>query len=135
MSTCIQIFFAASVLLPIGHTIFIGDTSGKVLTIDAHQIEEGKYLFQLLPGGHCVGNKVDYLQVQQGILNPQGFLSMAGDRAVIASYKQSVSHFKSLDCVPCTVLINIGIGYQETFIQSAEANDNTYFVTWAFPLL
>ena len=125
-------FFAASVLLPVGHTIFIGDTSGKVLTIDTRQIEEGKYSFQLLPGGHCVGNKVDYLLAQQGVLNPQGFLSMAGDRA---SYKQSVSHFTSLDYVPCTVLISIGIGYQGTFIQCAEANDSTYFVTWAFPLL
>lgn len=104
------------------------------MAIYTQQIKEGAYSFQLLPSGHGVGNKVQHLLTLQGTLNPEGFLSALGDSVVVNSVRQT--HLRGSDSVPSTVLVSIGIGYQETFTQHTctQANDNIYFVTWALPL-
>ena len=125
----------ASVLLPVGYTIFVGNINGTVLAVDTQQIKEEEYSFQLLPGGHGVGKKVEYLLALQGTLNPEGFLSALGDSVVVNNNRQT--HLRGLDSVLSTVLVSIGIGYQETFITQhtcTQANDSVYFVTWALPL-
>jgi len=73
----------------------------------------------------------------QGKLNAHGFLSAVGVTPVVNDSgetrpRTSKYYIKRLDSVPCTVLMSIGIGYQDIFSQ--HANDtSTYFMTWALP--
>ena len=129
----------ASLLVPVGYNVFVGNTNGTVLAIDTRQIKEGEYSFQLLPSGHRVGNRVEHLLALDGTLNPEGFLSVLGDSVVVTKDRRlSVNHLKGIDSIPSTVLVSIGIGYQETFTQhtctQANTHNGTYFVTWALPL-
>ena len=110
-----------------------------MLAIDTRQIKEGEYSFQLLPSGQHVGNRVEHLLALDGTLNPEGFLSALGDSVVVTKDRRlSVNHLKGIDSIPSTVLVSIGIGYQETFTQhtctQANTHNSTYFVTWALPL-
>ena len=106
------------------------------MAIYIQKIEEGKYSSQLLPGGHRLGRKVDYLLTLQGRLNHQGLLSAVGDTKIISNERRpSVCYFKRLDNIPCTVLLSIGVGHQEMFKQCPlhATDDSINFVTWALP--
>ena len=92
------------------------------------------YKSEVLPGGHH--SKVDFLVVLHGIMNAQGFLSGCGVTSTSNVIQEdptrpnSMYYVRGLTSVPCTVLISIGVGYQELFRQLAS---EMYFVTWAVP--
>ena len=117
--------YVASVILPIGNTLCIGDNDGRVCVVDTSQILEGNYSIEMLPGGHFPGRKVDVLMILKGRLNAEGFLSAVG---VTAVDEQTI---QSINSVPCTVLISTGIGLQDSFTQYT--NNCTCFVSWALP--
>ena len=87
---------------------------------------------EVLAGGHH--SKVDFLVALHGKLNSHGFLSGCGITSSVIEDKQtrpaSIYYKRQLDSVPCTVLMSIGVGYQELFRQLI---NDTYFVTWAVP--
>ena len=91
---------------------------------------EGQYSLVKLPGAHC--SKVDFLVALQGKINTQGFLSSCG---VITKEEQtrpnSMYYARQLDSVPCSVLMSIGVGYQEVF--TSYYTDSTCFIKWALP--
>jgi len=119
------------VILSAKHALYFGDSSGIVHVVDTYSIMEGTYKSEMLPGGHH--SKVDFLIALHGKLNANGFLSGCGVTSSVNEDKQtrpSSVYYKRLDSVPCTVLMSIGVGYQELFKQLI---NDTYFVTWAVP--
>ena len=125
-------FFIATVILSTEHTLYFGDSSGTVHVVDTYSIIQGVYTSEVLPGGHH--SKVDFLVALHGKLNAHGFLSGCGITSSVNEDKQtrpaSIYYKRQLDSVPCTVLMSIGVGYQELFKQLI---NDTYFVTWAVP--
>ena len=119
-----------SVLLPADPTVYIGDIGGNVSMITIKNIREGQYSLVKLPGAHC--SKVDFLVALQGKINTQGFLSSCG---VITKEEQtrsnSMYYARQLDSVPCTVLMSIGVGYQEFF--TSHLSGSRCFIKWALP--
>ena len=98
--------------------------------ITIENVTEGQYSLAKLPGAHC--SKVDFLVVLRGKMNAQGFLSSCGvvtkDKQIIPN---SVYYSRQLDSVPCTVLMSIGVGYQELF--TSYSSDSSCFIKWALP--
>ena len=122
-------FCIAAVLLSIDKALCIGDSNGKVYIVDTSQILEGKYSIEELPGGHLTGHKADLLITLKGKVNTEGFLSSVGVTAIDEQTEQYSMHYVS--SFPCTVLMSIGIGFQDSFTQST--NNSTCFITWVLP--
>ena len=126
------VFFIATVILSTEHALYFGDSSGTVHVVNTHSIIQGVYTSEVLPGGHH--SKVDFLVVLHGKLNAHGFLSGCGVTSSINEDKRprsaSICNNRQLNSVPCTILMSIGVGYQELFKQLI---NDTYFVTWAVP--
>ena len=117
-------------LLPIGQAVFIGDSSGRVHKINVHHIMEGKYSSETLHGSHNF--KVDFLVSLHGTVNAHGFLSETDvNKDSGESKRSSLYYVRGLESVPCTVLMSIGVGYQELF--TSNINKDTCFITWAIP--
>jgi len=110
--------------------VFTGTKKGIVCLVNTKHIMEGQYNFEILPGAHLC--KVDFLITLQGKINAQGFLSSCG---VITKEEQtrpnSMYYARQLDSVPCSVLMSIGVGYQEVF--TSYYTDSTCFIKWALP--
>jgi len=117
------------VLLPIGHALFIGDSSGSVHKIDAHEISEGKYSSETLCGNHNF--KVDFLISLRGAVNAHGFLCGSDASKQEETRRNNSYYVRGLECVPCIVLMSVGVGYQELF--TSNINKDTCFITWAMP--
>jgi len=122
--------FIVTVLLASNHAVYAGTKKGLVCVINTDHIMEGQYDFETLPGTHH--GKVESFVVLQGKINPQGFLSSCG---VITKEEQtrpdSMYYARQLDSVPCTVLMSIGVGYQELF--TSNMHEKTCFIMWAIP--
>jgi len=128
-----QFFVIATVILSAEHALYFGDSNGTVHVVHTHSISDGTYTSERLPGGHH--SKVDFLVALNGMMNTQGFLSRCGVISAVSEDEpqvrpNSINYERRLTSVPCTVLVSMGVGYQELFKQ--RAND-TYFVTWAVP--
>jgi len=125
----------ATAILSADHALYFGDSSGTVRVVDTHSILEGlTYTSYVLPGGHH--SKVDFLVALHGTMDAQGFLSGCGvtSTSSVSQEEQtkpnSIYYVRGLSSVPCTILMSIGVGYQELFRQLA---NDTYFVTWVVP--
>ena len=129
-----MLLHVASTFLPINNALYVGDKNGRIHIVDTRQVVKGEYSHEMLAGG-CHGKEVNFLAAVQGRLNAFGLVSTVGVSAVTDDDGQtrprSMYYVQRLDSVPCTVLISIGMGYREVFMQ--HANESTYFVTWALP--
>ena len=121
--------FTVTVLLPIGHSLFIGDSSGSVRKIYMHRITEEIYWCEKLCGKH--NSKVDFLFSLNGAAISHGFLSGSDVSKDEKTKRNSLYYMKGLENVPCTLLISAGVGYQELF--TSNTNEDTCFITWALP--
>jgi len=132
----LNVLTIATAILSAEHTLYFGDSSGTVHIVDTHSIIQGIYTSEVLPGGHH--SKVDFLVALHGIMNAQGFLSGCGVTSTSSASQEeqvrpnSAYYVRGLTSVPCTVLMSIGVGYQELFKQLA---NDMYFVTWVVPSL
>jgi len=117
-------------LLPVGQALLVGDSSGSVHKIDTCHIMEGKYSFQTLHGSHNF--KVDFLVSLHGTVNVHGFLSDSAIKKDSEETKRSSLYYvRGFESVPCTLLMSVGVGYQELF--TANIHKDTCFITWAIP--
>ena len=132
MHLCSFFIVTVQTLLPVGQALFIGDSSGSVHKIDTYHMMEGKYSFETLCGSHNF--KVDFLVSLHGTVNAHGFLSESHIKIDSKETKQSSLYFKrEFQSVPCTLLMSVGVGYQELF--TSNINKDTCFITWAIPRL
>ena len=109
--------------------MFTGTKKGIICLVDTKHIMEGQYNFDILPGAHLC--KVDFLITLQGKINAQGFISSGGFITKERTRSNSMYYARQLDSVPCTVLMSIGVGYQELF--TSRYTDSTCFIKWALP--